>query len=163
LQRAEVLGAGARLNLNVAQLPFVAGERWVGLPPVPGAAMPPSKLSLVLHTVAAINASQAMTGLLVDEWVETVPNSRETTALVYEASQRPPRIRARKEATLFECCGCGPSWEDSGVLMETFYLAKLRSVDTVLLGGAAQYLPGLYFAFNTCDHAVSTDFKPLTA
>ena len=30
LQRAEVLGAGARLNLSVAQLPFKSGERWVG-------------------------------------------------------------------------------------------------------------------------------------
>ena len=37
LQRAEVLGAGARLNLSVAQLPFVTGERWVGLPPAAGA------------------------------------------------------------------------------------------------------------------------------
>ena len=36
LQRAEVLGAGARLNLSVAQLPFESGERWVGLPPAAG-------------------------------------------------------------------------------------------------------------------------------
>src|SRR5262249_41207784 len=47
LQRAEVLGAGARLNLSVAQLPFFSGERWVGLPPLAGATLPPSKLSLV--------------------------------------------------------------------------------------------------------------------
>jgi hypothetical protein len=31
-------------------------------------------------------------------------------------------------------------------------------VDTTSLGKAAQHLPGLYFAFNTEDHAVSTDF-----
>lgn len=164
LQRAEVLGAGARLNLNVAQLPFVAGERWVGLPPVPGAAMPPSKLSLVLHTVAAINASQAMTGLLVDEWVETVPNSRETTALAFQFDV--PSSSAPQSVLIAVPPVPGQDWTTETlrrVLMETLDLAKLRSVDTGLLGGAAQYLPGLYFAFNACDHAVSTDFKPLTA
>ena len=36
LQRAGSARCGARLNLSVAQLPFVAGERWVGLPPVAG-------------------------------------------------------------------------------------------------------------------------------
>jgi len=48
------------------------------------------------------------------------------------------------------------------VLMETLDLAKLRAVDTEALGAASQHLPGLYLAFNTEDHAVSTDFAPLT-
>jgi hypothetical protein len=47
--------------------------------------------------------------------------------------------------------------------METLDLAKLRAVDTGSLGAAAQHLPGLYLAFNAADHAVSTDFTPLTA
>ena len=41
-------------------------------------------------------------------------------------------------------------------------LAKLRAVDTGALGAAAQHLPGLYLALNTEDHAVSTDFVPVT-
>jgi hypothetical protein len=163
LQRAEVLGTGARLNLCVAQLPFVAGERWVGLPPVPGAVMPPSKLSLVLHTVGAINAAQAMTGLQVDEWVETVPNSRETTALAFQFDV--PGSSAPQSVLIAVPPVPGQDWTAETlrhVLMETLDLAKLRAVDTGSLGGAAQYVPGLYLAFNTCDHAVSTDFKPLT-
>jgi hypothetical protein len=163
LQRAEVLGTGARLSLSVVQLPFVAGERWVGLPPVPGAVMPPSKLSLVLHTVGAINASQAMTGLLVDEWVETVPNSRETTALAFQFDV--PSSSAPQSVLIAVPPVPGQDWTAETLrraLMETLDLAKLRAVDTRSLGGAAQYLPGLYLAFNACDHAVSTDFKPLT-
>jgi len=46
--------------------------------------------------------------------------------------------------------------------METLDLAKLRAVDTSALGAAAQHLPGLYLAFNTADHAVSTDFAAIT-
>jgi hypothetical protein len=49
------------------------------------------------------------------------------------------------------------------VLAETLDLAKLRAIDPEALGEAAQYLPGLYLAFNAEDHAVSTDFAPLTA
>lgn len=125
--------------------------------------MPPSKLSLVLHTVGAINASQAMTGLLVDEWVETVPNSHETTALAFQFDV--PSSSAPQSVLIAVPPVPGQDWTAETlrrVLMETLDLAKLRAVGTGSLGGAAQYLPGLYLAFNTCDHAVSTDFKPLT-
>ena len=163
LQRAEVLGAAARLNLSVAQLPFVAGERWVGLPPAPGTVMPPSKLSLVVHTVGAIGATQAMTGLFVDEWVEIVPNTRETTALAFQFDV--PNSSAPQSVLIAVPPVPGQDWTAETlrrVLMETLDLAKLRAVDTGSLGAAAQHLPGLYLAFNTADHAVSTDFAPLT-
>jgi hypothetical protein len=163
LQRAEVLGAGARLNLSVVQLPFVSGERWVGLPPVPGTVMPPSKLSLVLHTIGTINTTQVMTGLLVDEWVEIVPSTRETTALAFQFDV--PDSCAPQSVLIAVPPVPGQDWTTETlrrVLMETLDLAKLRAVDTAALGAAAQHLPGLYFAFNTEDHAVSTDFASLT-
>jgi hypothetical protein len=163
LQRAEVMGAGARLNLSVAQLPFVSGERWVALPSLPGTAMPPSKLSLVVHTIGAINATQVMTGLLVDEWVEVVPNTRETTALAFQFDV--PNSAAPQSVLIAVPPVPGQDWTSETlrrVLVETLDLAKLRAVDTASLGAAAQHLPGLYLAFNTEDHAVSTDFAPLT-
>jgi hypothetical protein len=158
-----VLGAGARLNLSVAQLPFVAGERWVGLPPAPATVMPPSKLSLVVHTIGAINTTQGMTGLLVDEWVEIVPNTRETTALAFQFDV--PGSCAPQSVLIAVPPVPGQDWTAETlrrVLMETLDLAKLRAVDTQALGAAAQHLPGLYVAFNTEDHAVSTDFASLT-
>jgi hypothetical protein len=163
LQRAEVLGAAARLNLSVVQLPFVPGERWVGLPPVPGTVMPPSKLSLVVHTVGTINATQLITGLLVDEWVETVPNTRETTALAFQFDA--PNSSPPQSVLIAVPPVPGQDWTVETlrrVLMETLDLAKLRAVDTGSLGATAQHLPGLYLAFNAADHAVSTDFLPLT-
>jgi hypothetical protein len=163
LQRAEVMGGAARLNLTVAQLPFVSPERWVGLPPVAGSVMPPSKLSLVMHTIGAINITQVMTGLLVDEWVEIVPNTRETTALAFQFDG--PGSNAPQTVLIAVPPVPGQEWTAETlrrVLIETLDLAKLRAVDTASLGMAAQYLPGLYCAFNTEDHAVSTDFASLT-
>jgi hypothetical protein len=164
LQRADVLGAGARLNLSVAQLPFVSGERWVGLPPLPGATLPPSKLSLVVHTIGAITPTQVMTGLLVDEWVEVVPNASEATALAFQFDL--PDSCAPQSVLIAGPPVPGQDWTSETlrrVLMETLDLAKLRAIDSSSLGAAAQHLPGLYLAFNTEDHAVSTDFTPLTA
>ena len=53
-------------------------------PPAAGSVIPPSKLSLVTHTIGTINPALFTTGLLVDEWVEIVPNTRETTALAFQ-------------------------------------------------------------------------------
>jgi len=163
LQRAEVLNAGARLNLSVAQLPFQNGERWVELPPAAGAVIPPSKLSLAIHTIGTINPALFTTGLLVDEWVEVVPNTRETTALAFQFDM--PDACAPQSVLIAVPPVPGQDWTAETlrrVLMETLDLAKLRAVDTASLGAAAQHLPGLYFAFNTEDHAVSTDFVAVT-
>jgi hypothetical protein len=163
LQRAEVVGAGARLNFSVAQLPFVSAERWVGLPPLPGTTLPPTKLSLVVHTVGTINTTQVMTGLLVDEWVEVVPSTHETTALAFQFDV--PDSCAPQTVLIAVPPVPGQDWTTETlrrVLMETLDLAKLRAADTRSIGAAAQHLPGLYLAFNTEDHAVSTDFAALT-
>src|SRR6185295_11727591 len=81
LRGSEVLGGLDRLTLTVAQLPFDATtpERWVGLPPLPGTELAPGKLSLAVQSSLALNPALALSGLLVDEWIETVPNKTETT------------------------------------------------------------------------------------
>jgi hypothetical protein len=163
LRGAEVLVTGERLNLSVAQLPLVSGERWVGLPPEPGKSLAAGKLSLVLQTLAVINTAQPLTGLLVDEWTETVPNTRETTAVTFQFD--PPDACAPQCVLLAVPPVPGADWIADTlrqVLEETLDLARLRAVDAETLGELAQYVPALCLAFNTKDDAVSTDFAALT-
>jgi hypothetical protein len=163
LRGAEVLATGAKLDLGVAQLPFQSGERWVGLPPLAGKALPASKLSLVVQRSAKLEPSLPLTGLLVDEWVEIVPSRSETTAITFQYN--PPDACAPQTVLLAVPPVPGQSWTVATlhrVLMETLDLAKLRAIDTEALGEIAHYLPALFFAFNTKDDAVSTDFAPLT-
>jgi hypothetical protein len=163
LRNAEVLGTGDRLNLSVAQLPFITTEPWVGLPPDPGNALPHSKLSLVLQTTTAVDPAQPLSGVMVDEWTEIVPNARETTALTFHLD--PPDACAPQSVLVAVPPVPGVDWTTDTlrqVLEETLELAALRAVDTETLGEAAQYLPALYLAFNAHDDAVSTDFAPLT-
>lgn len=164
LRGAEVLNTGDRLNLRVAQLPFSATERWVGLPPEPGKALPPSKLSLVIHAPATIDSAQVLSGLLVDEWVEIVPNREETTAIAFQFN--PPDACAPQSVLLAVPPVPGTAWTVASlhrVLVETLDMAKLRAIDAEGLGELSHYLPALYFAFNENDEAVSTDFAPLTS
>ncbi|MEP6729177.1 MAG: hypothetical protein ABJE10_01000 [bacterium] len=163
MRGAEVYGASERLALSVAQLPFIAGERWVGLPLLPLQEIAPSKLSLVIQSAVAIDTTRGMSGLLVDEWVEVVPNRNETTAITFQFD--PPNSFAPQNVLIAVPPVPGQDWTTETlrqVLVETLDLAKLRAVDSALLGAAAQYLPALYVPFNSEDDAVSTDFASLT-
>jgi hypothetical protein len=163
LRGAEVLATGDRLALSVAQLPFNAAERWVGLPPLPGVDLPPAKLSMVVQAAGALDTTKPLAALLVDEWVEFVPSAAETTAITFQFD--PPNAFAPQNVLVAAPPVAGQDWTTETlrqVLMETLDLAKLRAVDTSLLGAAAQYLPGIYVPFNADDAAVSTDFVPLT-
>jgi hypothetical protein len=163
MRGADVLGAGDRLNLSVAQLPFVSGERWIGLPPTPGTSLPSGKLSLVVQAGMTIDTTQPLSGIMIDEWTELVPSDRETTALTFQFD--PPDSTPPQSVLIAVPPVPDAPWTSETlrrVLLETLDLAKLRAVDPELLGETAQYLPALYMAFNVANDAVSTDFATLT-
>ncbi|HEX9278555.1 MAG TPA: hypothetical protein VGA51_19460 [Casimicrobiaceae bacterium] len=160
---AEVLGAGERLALEVAQLPFDNNDRWIGLPPAANKAIPAGKLSLVVHAVAPVDFAQPLRGLWIDEWTEIVPSREETTAVTFQYN--PPDACAPQTVLLAVPPVPGEDWTVAAlhrVLVETLDLAKLRAVDSDALSECGQFLPALCFAFNAKDDAVSTDFAPLT-
>jgi len=163
LRGAEVLGTGESLQLKVAQLPFDATDRWVGLPPEAGKEVPAGKLSLVVHSLGSLKTDQPLSGLLIDEWVEVVPSSKETTALAFQFN--PPDACAPQSVLLAVPPVPDQSWTVASlhrVLVETLDLAKLRAVDAESLGEIAHYVPALFLAFNKNDEVPSTDFAPLT-
>jgi hypothetical protein len=163
LSAAEVLGTGESLRLQVAQLPFDATDRWVGLPPEEGKDVLAGKLSLIVHAAGTLKVDQPLCGLLVDEWVEVVPSSQETTAIAFQFN--PPDACAPQSVLLAVPPVPDQPWTVASlhrVLLETLDLAKLRAIDAEALGEIGHYLPALYFGFNTNDEVVSTDFAQLT-
>ena len=163
LRGAGVLDWGARLDLQVAQMPFAASERWIALPPDAGGTIAPGRLSLVVQRAAGVDPAQALTGLWIDEWTEVVPATSETTAIAFQLD--PPDACAPQCILLAVPPVVDAPWTVGSlhrVLIETLDLARLRALDAEALTDAAQYLPGLYLAFNANDDAVSTDFAPLT-
>jgi hypothetical protein len=158
LRYADALGNEESLNLRVAQLPFQNDDRWVALPLKDGKQIPGGRLSLVAQTPAALNFAQPLAGLLVDEWVEVVPNANETTGIVFQYDR--PDACAPQAVLVAVPPGNERDWSVlllQKAVLDTLELAKIRAVDPEALDEVAQFLPALYFAFNDAGDTISSD------
>lgn len=162
LLTAEALGSGDGPDFAVAQLPYTPGVRWVALPAAPGT-LPHGAVSLVVHRPQTVDPSGVLAAVLVDEWVELVPDQQETTALTFQLN--PPNSVAPQSLLLAVPPTPRQDWTLGTlhrVLAETFDLAKLRAVRSESLDAVSQYLPAVILAQNTNQDAVSTDLMQLT-
>jgi hypothetical protein len=154
-------GWSGGLPLQVVQLPYTAGDRWVGLPLPSGSPLSGGRLSLVIGG-AGSPAWSNVAGLLVDEWVEVVPGRSETTALSFHydapgavAPQAmllavpPPALTAWDEASL------------EGMVTEGLAIAKLRAVDSQALDRVGHFLPAVFLAHNVQDETITMDVMRL--
>ena len=145
---------------TLGQLPYAAGDRWLGLPIDP--ANPPAKgrVALACFTLgdpAAPGVEYA--GLMIDEWPERIPSTAETASLAFHYEE--PKARAPQACLLAVCPDDRPTWDAdlvTGILEETLELAKIRTVDLSSLQQMGQILPALYFPFNLQEATVSVNF-----
>ena len=162
LTYAEALGTGEKLKLTIAQLPHSAEDRWVGLPLTPGQGLPGGKLSLAVQSTAPVDVRRPLAGLLIDEWVEVVPNATEITGIALQYDQ--PNAAPPQTILIAVPPEVDRPWTVRSlqqVLLETLDLARIRAVDPDALDEVGHYLPALYFACNTAGHTVSTDFTTI--
>jgi hypothetical protein len=158
---AEALAGHPLANFDVAQLPFAAGDRWVGLDLVGTAAI--SRLSLVAFSPRLATAGVGVAGLMVDDWIEVIPAAQQITGLSFHYDD--PIARAPQAILLAVRPDDFPEWTFEAVegsVLEALDLAKLRAVDPDALGALGHYLPALYFAYNAGGpetEAVSVDFN----
>lgn len=149
---------GAAPAVHVGQVPFVAGDPWVGMPPPTGSSLPAGRVSLVAHAPVPLDPNGALAGLVVDEWVETVPSPVQTTGLTFHFDA--PGARAPQAILLAVTPAARPRWDIgllSSVVLEAVELAKLRAADLASVEGVGHYLPAMYFAHNLAGKTVSTD------
>jgi len=155
---AESLNSGARPALSVAQLPVVAGEIWAGLP-LPAGVAPADRLSLL--ALGAVNTTQA--ALWIDEWLETIPNARETTGVAFHVDDA--KSRAPQAILIGVQPDASPQWtleSVEGTLLEAIELAQVRAVDPDTLAAVGHFLPALLFAANFGSAAPDTISTDLT-
>jgi hypothetical protein len=177
LHATQVTQAAEQPNLRVAQLPHVAGERWVGLPLASGAEVPAGKLSLVIQVPPVLDVAQPLVGLWIDDWVEVVPAARENTAIAFQFNA--PDASAPQAVLLAvppDATKTWTPWTLHRLLLEALELAMVRAVDAEALDSAAlnpvanasgmgevgHFLPALYFAVNAQGDAVAPDLTTLS-
>jgi hypothetical protein len=161
LSLAQVLG-GPSVKVPhplLGQLPLLVGDRWLGLPI--DSAKPPSKGRVALSAIAMGNplTQNSYAGLLVDEWPERIPSTKETAAVAFHYEE--PKARAPQTLLLAVCPDGREQWDDDlilGTLQETLELAKIRTVDLATVQQVGEILPALYFALNLQGATVSSNF-----
>jgi hypothetical protein len=128
---AETIGAGAGLQLQVGQLPYSGQDRWVALPSALDQSIPRGCLSLVaqVSTAQPLRFDQPFAGLLIDEWVESVPSRRETTGVTFHYDQ--PNSAPPQVLLLAVPADQRTMWDVDSletILQETMELVRLRAV-----------------------------------
>jgi len=140
LMFAGVLG-GAEPALDALQLPFIPGDRWLGLEFPPGMKLDKDRLLYTAHFAAPFNKAAPQCGLLLDEWTETIPTSSVDTGITFHHDR--PNCEAPQSMLLVtpsEFRGAW-QWDDLvGALNETLDFAKRRAVEPKHLDNSA-YAP----------------------
>jgi hypothetical protein len=162
----------ARPRLDVAQLPSVPGERWIGLPfdttagqPPP----PPNGFSPLLYSygTAAPDPAQSWAGLLLDAWTEIVPRDSEETGIAFHydspGAEAPQAILVVPPSSVGQPCpndNTIDGWQAADMiatLNETIDLAKIRTVDAQMVD-FGQLFPSIYLTENVGGNVATTNW-----
>lgn len=151
-----------RPKVDIAQLPYVPGETWLGMP----FSTPPTSgrtALLFLNYAATLDAGETWAGLLMDDWSEIIPNETEQTgiAMHYES----PQAQAPQAILVAVPAAQDYHWKFaplSNAVEQTMNLMKIRAVSLEDLD-LGQALPMNMFATNSTsyDYTVSTIFDAL--
>jgi hypothetical protein len=163
LTAAEALGQlGAPADLKLLQFPRNTGARWAALPPKPDQDLA-GVVAIAAHAPSALNAigpADALCGLFIDEWSESIPATLETTGLGFHFDA--PGARPPQSILLAVPPDPGADhWTLDGlieVINEAMALARLRAVRPQDLKGLGLVLPGIFLSSNFKQDVPTIDF-----
>jgi hypothetical protein len=159
---AEAFGSDP-LALTAFQLPYATGDSWLG------AEFPDSEdlagdrlLYSALMPPGGWDAAKPVYGLIIDEWVETLPNASEMTGLTFQFD-RPTSEPPQSLMLLVPPARTGAwRWDDIvDAVNETFDFARQRAVEPALLDSSAyaRVLPSILFATAHSDVTLVADLS----
>ena len=151
------------LALSPIQLPFRTGDSWLGEEYPPTMQVVHDTVSMVQHLPQGFASAAPQCGLLIDEWIESVPTREEVTGLTFNfnAPNSAPPQAVLLAVTPNETGSW--SWDDLvDTVLDTFRRAKLRAVEPDSLGelpGIGTLLPAVIAEFSTSAASVSLDYS----
>ena len=131
-------------DLVPLQIPWKAGEHWLGLE-YPATYVPDGdRLCYTAHFVRPFDRTQWQCGLMIDDWTEVIPAKQETTGLTFHYDR--PNAEAPQALLLVTPPAFIGSWQWQDIVdavSETLDRAKSRAVEPVHLDETAyaRFLP----------------------
>jgi hypothetical protein len=152
LERVAILSegfGGTAIELSAFQVPYTAGDSWLGAEFPPTQDTSKDRLLYTAALSAPWDVTRPVFGLLIDEWVEMLPNAVETTGLTFHFD-RPNAEPAQAMLLVVPPVLTGAwHWQDIvDAVNETLDLAKQRAVEPSQIDATAfaRLLPSLLFA-----------------
>lgn len=141
------------LALNIAQLPYTEGRRWLGLTIEEGAEEEPervwtrSPLSLVVASHRNLpDFGSETAGILIDEFDDKIPNPKVNTSIAYQydapGAQAPQSLLLAVAGQMKDKDAHWTHEELAAIVKETANLAKVRAVDIDALAENQNKQPG---------------------
>ena len=150
--------------LQPLQFPFMPEgcPGWFGLPLPEGGKIRQGAVSLAFEISDHFQPTAEMAGLLIDEWLETIPDATLDAGLALHYNQ--PNAEAPQVILLAVSPKLEGHWTLDKLMdtvRETMELAKTRAVDAKIIqqeSVAAHYLPMILAPIDSNGHTATTDF-----
>jgi len=130
-------------QLDAIQLPFIPGDRWLGLEFPKAQKLDRDRLLYTAHFAVDFNKTARQCGMLLDEWTETIPLPDVDTGITFHHDR--PNCEAPQTMLLVTPTEFRGSWQWDDLvdaLNETLDLAKLRAIEPSFIDRTA-YAPFL--------------------
>jgi len=153
---------GAATSCSPIQLPFRANDTWLGTEFPETTEILHDTISIVQCLPQGFAPASAQAGLLIDEWMEMLPQRNEVTGLAFNFDQPNSVPPAAVLLAIAPKIDGKWTWDElTATVLDTFERAKLRAVEPDMienLTGFATLIPSTIAEFSTAKSSISLDF-----
>jgi hypothetical protein len=150
------------LDAKPIQLPYRDNDTWLAVVFPEGTKIDHDTIALLQYTPQGFEVSRPQCGLLIDDWVEALPNKEEVTGISFNFNQPnsvPPQ--ALLLAVTPEVTGHW-KWDHLlNTILDTFARAKARAIEPDIVDqmpGISTLLPATMAEFSTFNTNISLDY-----
>jgi hypothetical protein len=145
------------------QLPFRDKDTWLSIEFPEGTAIVHDTIAMMQCLPQGFQPAAIQTGLLIDEWTETLPQKEEVTGIAFNYDQ--PNSAPPSAILLAVTPEITGKWQWNNLtetVLETIERAKLRAVEPDMIdtmGGFGTLLPSTISEFSTSKNSISLDYS----
>jgi hypothetical protein len=147
-------------TLTPLQLSYRKDDRWLGMEFPTDYERSGEKLLCTCYFTKPFDGAGFQCGLMLDEWVELIPNSQENMGITFHYDQ--PNTEPPQTLLLVTPPQLRGNWQWNDIvdsIRETFLLARKRAVDPQLIDQSdfAQLLPAIIMSANLYPILIATN------
>jgi len=145
------------------QLPYRANDTWLSIEFAEGTSIVHDTIAMMQCLPQGFQPAGVQSGLLIDEWTETLPQKEEVSGITFNFDQPNSMPPSAILLAVTPTITGNWKWDDlAATVLDTLERAKLRAVEPDILdsmgGGFSTLLPATISEFSTSGNGISLDY-----